>query len=42
MGGAAATYSPEESAAGLIAVIEKLGPADNGRFYDFTGTPIPW
>jgi NAD(P)-dependent dehydrogenase (short-subunit alcohol dehydrogenase family) len=42
MGGAAATYSPEESAAGLIAVIEKLGPADNGRFYDFTGKPIPW
>jgi NAD(P)-dependent dehydrogenase (short-subunit alcohol dehydrogenase family) len=42
MGGAAATYSPQESVAGLVSVIEKLGPADNGRFYDFKGTAIPW
>ena len=42
MGGAAATYSPQESVAGLLAVIEKLGPSDNGRFYDFKGTAIPW
>lgn len=42
MGGAGATYSPEESVAGLIAVIEKLGPTETGRFYDFKGTPIPW
>ena len=42
MGGAGATYSPEESVSGLVAVIEKLGPADNGRFYDFKGNPIPW
>jgi NAD(P)-dependent dehydrogenase (short-subunit alcohol dehydrogenase family) len=42
MGGAAATYSPQESVTGLVAVIEKLGPADSGRFYDFKGTPIPW
>ena len=42
MGGPSATYSAHESVAGLVAVIEKLGPADNGRFYDFKGTPIPW
>jgi NAD(P)-dependent dehydrogenase (short-subunit alcohol dehydrogenase family) len=42
MGGAAATYTPQESVAGLIAVIDKLEPDDNGRFYDFKGTPIPW
>ena len=42
MGGATATYSPHESVAGLVAVIEKLVPTDNGRFYDFKGTPIPW
>jgi NAD(P)-dependent dehydrogenase (short-subunit alcohol dehydrogenase family) len=42
MGGTAATYSPEESVSGLVAVIEKLAPADNGRFYDFRGTPVPW
>lgn len=42
MGGPSATNSAEESVAGLVAVIERLGPADNGRFYDFKGTPIPW
>jgi len=42
MGGASATYAPEESVAGLVAVIEKLAPTDNGRFYDFRGSPIPW
>ncbi len=42
MGGAGATYTPQESVRGLIAVIEKLGPADNGRFYDFKGNAIPW
>jgi NAD(P)-dependent dehydrogenase (short-subunit alcohol dehydrogenase family) len=42
MGGPSATYTPEESVRGLIAVIEGLGPEDNGRFYDFQGEPIPW
>ncbi len=42
MGGSNATYSPEESVSGLITVIEKLQPADNGRFFDFKGNPIPW
>jgi len=42
MGGAGATYTPQESVRGLITVIEKLGRADNGRFYDFKGNPIPW
>lgn len=42
MGGSAATYSPEESVSGLVGLIEKLGPADNGHFYDFQGKVIPW
>jgi NAD(P)-dependent dehydrogenase (short-subunit alcohol dehydrogenase family) len=42
MGGANATYTPQESVAGLVAVIEKLSPADNGRFLDFKGNAIPW
>jgi NAD(P)-dependent dehydrogenase (short-subunit alcohol dehydrogenase family) len=42
LGGEGATYSPQESVAGLIAVIDRLGPADNGRFYDFKGAPVPW
>lgn len=42
MGGPGASYSPQESVRGLVGVIEKLGPQDNGRFYDFKGNPIPW
>jgi NAD(P)-dependent dehydrogenase (short-subunit alcohol dehydrogenase family) len=42
MGGAAATYSTEESVSGLVGLIEKMGPADNGRFFDFQGKTIPW
>ncbi len=42
MGGEQATYTPEQSVAGLIAVIEGLGADDNGRFFDFQGKPIPW
>jgi NAD(P)-dependent dehydrogenase (short-subunit alcohol dehydrogenase family) len=42
MGGSGATYSPKESVSGLITVIEKLKPSDNGRFFDFQGNPIPW
>ncbi len=42
MGGAAATYTPEQSVAGLIQVIEGLEADDNGRFYDFQGAEIPW
>jgi len=42
MGGANATYTPEESVTGLIAVIEELDAEDNGRFYDLKGETIPW
>lgn len=42
MGGANATLSPQESVAGLVSVIDKLQPADNGHYYDFQGTSIPW
>lgn len=28
--------------AGLLALIGKPGPQDNGRFYDYQGKPIPW
>ena len=42
MGGSSATYTPQESVAGLVKVIEGLGPENNGGFYDFQGQPIPW
>lgn len=34
--------TPEQSAAGLFAVITKLGTGDNGKFYDWQGKELPW
>lgn len=42
MGGAQAPTSPEESAKGLADVILKAGPAEELRFFDFTGKSLPW
>ena len=42
MGGPNATFTPEQSVAGLIKVIEGLSAKDNGKFYDLKGNPVPW
>lgn len=42
MGGATAPVSPDQSARGLKAVVEKATLADSGQFVDYTGAPIPW
>ncbi|MEE8272227.1 MAG: SDR family oxidoreductase [Alphaproteobacteria bacterium] len=42
MGGPTAAVAPADSAAGMRAVIDRLGPADSGGFFDHDGTPIPW
>ena len=42
MGGEVATYSPDESVAGMIRVIRGLTTADNGRFLDLDGQEVPW
>ncbi len=42
MGGSAAPVSVEESARGMLAVLDGLGPGDTGRFFDFRGEEIPW
>ncbi len=34
--------SAQTSAAGIFKVIEKLGAADNGAFYDNNGKSLPW
>ncbi len=34
--------SPEIAAARLLAVIDKLGPADSGGFFDHRGVDVPW
>ncbi len=42
MGGAGADVAPQDSAAGLLAVIDGLGERDSGRFLDWRGQPLPW
>ncbi len=37
-----ATVAPHVAAGRLVAVIDKLGPADTGRFLDYAGREIPW
>jgi NAD(P)-dependent dehydrogenase (short-subunit alcohol dehydrogenase family) len=42
MGGAGAPLTPRESVAGMLAVLDGLGPSDTGRFLDHDGQTIPW
>jgi NAD(P)-dependent dehydrogenase (short-subunit alcohol dehydrogenase family) len=42
MGGANATVTASESVVGMRTVIERLTSADNGRFFAYDGTEIPW
>lgn len=42
MGGPGAAIDVETSVRGLVALIDRLQPADSGRFFDYTGTELPW
>jgi NAD(P)-dependent dehydrogenase (short-subunit alcohol dehydrogenase family) len=42
MGGASAPLSVQESVAGMLAVIDGLGPQHSGAFLDFRGETIAW
>lgn len=42
MGGREAPVTPQESVAGMLAVIQRLGPAESGGFYDHDGGTIAW
>jgi NAD(P)-dependent dehydrogenase (short-subunit alcohol dehydrogenase family) len=42
MGGAGAAISPQDSVAGMRAVIERLTPADTGKFFNYDGAELPW
>jgi len=42
MGGHGAPVSPEESAKGMKAVLERATLGDSGKFVDYGGEPIPW
>lgn len=42
MGGPNAQLSPEESIAGMRAVIDRLQPTDSGTFWNHDGQQLPW
>lgn len=42
MGGAGASLAPEESAAGLIAIVDALSMDSTGRFINWDGTERAW
>lgn len=42
MGGAQASESTADSAAGLLGVVDGLDAADSGRFLDWRGEALPW
>jgi NAD(P)-dependent dehydrogenase (short-subunit alcohol dehydrogenase family) len=42
LGGPTAKFSPEESIANCIPLIEKFGPDDAGKLYLYDGSEIPW
>lgn len=42
MGGAGGNISPEQSAAGIRATMEKLNSQDNGTFYNYDGQRLSW
>jgi NAD(P)-dependent dehydrogenase (short-subunit alcohol dehydrogenase family) len=42
MGGPGADLTVEQSVSGLRATLAGLGAADNGKFFNYDGTPIPW
>jgi NAD(P)-dependent dehydrogenase (short-subunit alcohol dehydrogenase family) len=42
MGGAGAPIAIPDSIGSLRKVIAKLTPADNGKFFNYDGKPLPW
>mgnify|MGYP006214568827 FL=1 len=35
-------HTPSEAAQHLLTVIERLASTDNGGFFDWRGTQVPW
>jgi NAD(P)-dependent dehydrogenase (short-subunit alcohol dehydrogenase family) len=42
MGGPDATLTPAESISGMKAVLDRLTPSDNGTFWSYDGSQMPW
>jgi NAD(P)-dependent dehydrogenase (short-subunit alcohol dehydrogenase family) len=42
MGGTAAPLAPSDTVRAMVAILERLGPDDSGRFVGYDGEPRPW
>jgi NAD(P)-dependent dehydrogenase (short-subunit alcohol dehydrogenase family) len=42
MGGPNATLSPQESITAMKGLIERLGPDQSGKFFNYDGREYPW
>lgn len=42
MGGENANLTPQQSISGMRDVIQKLGPADTGTYWSYSGEQVPW
>ena len=42
MGGQDAAVTPDDSVAGMRAVIDRAGPEDKGKFFNYQGNLLPW
>lgn len=42
MGGESADIQPAKAVAGMRKAIAALSTADNGKFFNYDGTPLPW
>ena len=42
MGGPSANLAPEESARAMLALIQRLGSSNSGRFYRYDGAEMDW
>ena len=42
MGGEEAAVAPKDSVAGMRRILERLTPAQSGRFFHFEGHELPW
>jgi NAD(P)-dependent dehydrogenase (short-subunit alcohol dehydrogenase family) len=42
MGGKAAPLDPTDTVRSMVAILERLGPADSGTFLGYDDKPRPW
>ena len=42
MGGQSAPVTPEQSVHGMRRILDRAGLTESGKFFDYSGSEIPW